>query len=291
MSNSDTIQRILFEDIDVRGVVARLDQSYQDVLSRDNYPPCLQRLLGEMMAAVSLLSSTLKMDGRISLQAQGDGPLRLLMAECNQHHDLRAIARFEGDLADDATLTDLLGNGRFAMTLAPADGQRYQGVVPLTSPTLPGCLEGYFRQSEQLGTQVHLAADGKQAVGLLLQVMPAAQTGEEDWERVCTLASTVKDEELLELSNEEMLYRLFHQETCRLYEPEAMQFNCDCSRERSAQALKMMTQEELEALAHEHGGIVEMNCHFCNERYTFDTADIKALFSDKATTQMPQDLH
>lgn len=291
MSNSDHIQRILFDDIDVRGVVSRLDESYQTVLSRASYPPVIQRVLGEMLAAVSLLSSNLKFEGRLSLQAQGEGNLRVLMAECSHHQNLRAIARYDGDIDEQAAFNELLVNGRLAITIEPDKGSRYQGVVPLEQPTLAACLEDYFRQSEQLSTTIRLAADGQRAGGLLVQVLPAAGTGDEDWQRISVLAGTLKDEELLQLDNDTMLYRLFHEEQCRLYEPEPLRFHCDCSRARSADALQMMTEQELMQLAEEQGGVIEVSCHFCNEQYRFDTADIQAMFHSPGTVESSDQVH
>lgn len=291
MSNTDFIQRILFDDLDVRGVVAHLDSSYQEILERAEYPLVIQKLLGEMLAAVSLLSSTLKFEGRISLQAQGEGNLRLLMAQCNHHHDLRAIARLEGEVDSEAAFNEMWQNGRFVMTIEPEEGQRYQGVVPLESATLAGCIEAYFRQSEQLHTQVHLAADGARAAGFLLQVMPSAGTADQDWEHIATLGATLSTQELLELPTEEMLHRLYHEDKCRLFDQEPMQFKCDCSRQRSADALKLMTEKELMEMAQEQEGVLEISCHFCNEVYRFDTADIQALFSPKGTDDLSSTVH
>ncbi|MBV0933968.1 Hsp33 family molecular chaperone HslO [Marinobacterium weihaiense] len=279
MSNPDQIQRILFDQIDVRGVVAGLEHSYQEVLARHDYPRALQSLLGEMLAAVSMLSSTLKFEGRLSLQAQGEGNVRLLMAECNHHRELRAIARYEGEVADDQAFNELLVNGRIALTIEPESGQRYQGVVPLEHATLAECLQAYFEQSEQLGTSIKLAADGEKAAGLLLQVLPAEGTGDEDWTRVSMLAETLKPDELLGLDNETLLFRLFHEEDCRLFEPQALQFKCDCSRERSAEALKFMTEDELLGILAEQNGLIDVGCQFCNQQYHFDETDIRALFS------------
>ncbi|MET4000384.1 Hsp33 family molecular chaperone HslO [Marinobacterium sp. MBR-109] len=280
MSNPDQIQRILFEQIDVRGVVAGLEASYREVLARHDYPPVLQRTLGEMLAAVSMLSATLKFEGRLLLQAEGEGQVKVLMAECNQHQDLRAIARYDGEMADDLSFDQLLQNGRIALTIEPDKGQRYQGVVPLEGETLAQCLQAYFEQSEQLGTSIQLAADGQRAAGLMLQVMPAEGRGDEDWNRVSMLASTLKDEELLQLDNEALLFRLFHEEVCRLYEPQPLRFRCDCSRERSAEALKFMTEQELLEILKEQNGIIDVGCQFCNQTYNFDETDIRALFSE-----------
>lgn len=280
MSNPDQIQRILFEQIDVRGVVAGLETSYQEVLARHDYPAVLQRTLGEMLAAVSMLSATLKFEGRLLLQAQGEGQVKVLMAECNHHQDLRAIARYEGELADEIRFDQLLQNGRIALTIEPEKGQRYQGVVPLEGATLAECLQAYFEQSEQLSTSIHLVADGQRAAGLMLQVLPASGNGDDDWNRISMLASTLKDEELLQLDNEKLLFRLFHEEVCRLYEPQSLRFRCDCSRKRSAEALKFMTEQELLQMLEEQGGVIGVSCQFCNQDYKFDETDIRALFRE-----------
>lgn len=271
MSTSDTIQRILFEEADVRGVVSRLDASYSEVMERNHYPPMIRRLLGEMLAAVTLMSATLKFDGRLILQAQGEGALRLLMAECSHHHQVRGIARIEGDLPEVESFTDLFHQGRLALTIEPTNGQRYQGVVPMEQGSIAACLEDYFSRSEQLPTRIKLACDGQQAAGMLLQVLPAAEQGHaEDWSRISLLAETLKPEELLSLSNEEMLYRLFHQEKCRLFEPDSLEFHCDCSLERCERALQLVGRDELIQAAKEQGGSVQVDCQFCNAVYSFD---------------------
>ena len=133
--------------------------------------------------------------------------------------------------------------------------------------------------------------DGQKASGLMLQVLPAAGTGADDWSHVATLAQTLSDEELLSLDNETLLYRLYHQDKVRLFESNSLVFKCECSRERSANAMQMMTEEELLALAEEHGGEVEMSCQFCNEVYRFDSADIRAMFRNDGRLNEPKSLH
>jgi len=290
MSNPDQIQRVLFEEIDIRGVVVGLKDSYREVMDRHQYPPVIQQVLGEMMAAVSLLSSTLKFDGRLMLQAAGEGSVKVLMAEINHQHDLRAIARFDGDLPEQAGFRDLLKEGRLALTIEPENGKRYQGVVPLEGDNLSQCLQAYFEQSEQLPTQLHLAVDDEQAAGMLLQVMPAEGNSEEDWDRISHLGSTLKSEELLTLDNETLLFRLFHEEKCRLYDADELQFGCDCTRERCGNALKFMTQDELLEICEEDGE-VGISCQFCNEQYHFDKTDILAMFSDSAAVDKSDQVH
>lgn len=291
MSSPDQIQRLMFEKLDIRGVVVGLEDSYQQILNLHDYPPVVRDVLGEMLAAVVLLSTTLKFEGRLLLQAQGQGAVRLLMAEVNHRREYRGIARYdEAQVPTTGGFKELLGDGHMVITIEPESGQRYQGIVPMEKETLAACLTDYFLQSEQLNTQIHLAADGERAAGFLLQVMPAAGTGALDWEHIAQLGATIKAEELLSLQNEELLYRLFHQEECRLFEPDTLAFKCDCSHERSANALQFMTQEELLEMLEEQE-VIDVACQFCNAHYTFDEADIKAMFSDSAHVQKSDQLH
>lgn len=290
MSSPDQIQRVLFEDADIRSVITGLQESYQQALERHQYPEQIRNILGQMMAAVSLLSATLKFDGRLMLQAQSENQVRTLMAECNHQQDLRAIARFEGELPEYSSFREMLSGGQLVITIEPNKGQRYQGVVPLEGEHLHQCLEAYFERSEQLPTQIHLAADATNAAGFLLQVMPAKGDSAADWQHFSQLGSTLTDDELLTLENETLLYRLFHEENCRLYEPDPIQFNCDCSRKRTIDALRYMTQDELEEIVREEG-LIEVSCQFCNELYQFDQTDITMMFSDTANIEGSDQVH
>ncbi|EAR61142.1 Hsp33 family molecular chaperone HslO [Neptuniibacter caesariensis] len=290
MSNPDQIQRIMFDKLDIRGVVSGLEQTCSDCFKNHDYPPAIKQVLGEMLAAVSLLSSNLKFEGRLILQAQGQGNVQLLMAETTHNRELRAIARFDGDIPEQASFVDLLPQGQVVLTVDPEKGQRYQGIVPLDGANLAKCLENYFVSSEQLPTQVHLASDGLVAAGMLLQVLPAEGTGEEDWARISHLGSTLKSAELLQLDNETLLYRLFHEEECRLYEPDPVVFKCTCSRERSAASLKLVGKEELLEVLEEQGQI-DVNCQFCNTHYPFDRADVEAIFAEGGASGTSDQLH
>ncbi|MFY0678732.1 MAG: Hsp33 family molecular chaperone HslO [Neptuniibacter sp.] len=290
MSNPDQIQRILFDELDIRGVVCGLKQTCNDCFENHDYPIVIKQILGEMLAAISLLSSNLKFEGRISLQAIGKGNVGLLLAECTHDLDLRAIARYEDELSPDAGFVDLMQEGQVVITVEPKKGQRYQGVVPLEGDSLSACLENYFVSSEQLPTQVHLVSDGETASGMLLQVLPAEGTAEDDWERISHLAATLKSEELLNLDNETLLYRLFHEEQCRLYEPDELRFKCTCSRERSEASLKLVGKNELLDVIEERGQI-DVNCQFCNTHYRFDSADVEALFANAGPGTGSQQVH
>ncbi|QFT84117.1 33 kDa chaperonin [Halomonas sp. THAF12] len=281
---SDQIQRFLFEETNVRGEIVTLQEAHAEVMERHEYPPAVTRQLGELLAAVALLTETVKLDGTMSIEVRGDGPLSLLMAESNPGGELRAIARLDEDAAipaEDASFTELVGQGKVTITLDPREGHRYQGIVALTRDSLAGCLEDYFAQSEQLPTRLWLADDGQRAAGLLLQRLPdEAQNQDDDaWERTVHLASTLSDAELLGVEQRELLHRLYHEETVRVFEPKALRFACTCSRERIAGALLSLGSAELRDILAEQGGIATQ-CHFCHTRYEFTLAEVEAMLED-----------
>ncbi|MDO8342057.1 MAG: Hsp33 family molecular chaperone HslO [Cellvibrio sp.] len=294
MPSNDLLHRFLFDDCDIRGEIVTLEDSYREVLSHNPQVPAIRRLLGEFLAAVGLLSSTLKFDGKIILQARGDGPLSTIMAECNHHNNLRGIVRtnpeieLSDDLANNGSLQQLLGNGILVITIEPQRSEnfggtleRHQGIVPMDAENLAGCLEHYFYQSEQLSTRLWFAADNDIATGFLIQALPQQLiTNEEDnqdkWETIIALADTIKAEELLELEHSTVLYRLFNEQPLRLYEPKALRFACSCSRERSANALLSIGKEEVESLLIEKGSI-DIDCQFCNQHYHFAADEVRKL--------------
>lgn len=286
MSNPDQTQRFLFEHTEIRGEITGLQQSYRDVLSNHNYPEPVQRLLGQFMAAVALLSDTLKFDGTLSLQVRGAGQVRMLMAECRDHQSLRAIAQYNDDFSPAAPM---LGKGQMAITIEPREGKRYQGIVAIDddNQTLPRALEDYFRQSEQIRTRIWLEADGTRAAGILIQAMPqsASQGSLENedtdaWDRVIHLADTLTAEELLTLDNATVLHRLFHEEQVRLFPERSLRFECTCSRERCGSAILTLSQEEAHRIIEEEG-MIHSDCQFCHQQYRFDRSDVDALFEER----------
>lgn len=282
---SDFSQRFLFEDTDVRGELVELDQSFAEVLAKHAYPEPVAELLGEMLAAVTLLSDILKYDGLLVLQARSSGPVPLLMVECSSDREIRGIARYDAEALGEAhTLRELMPEGVLAMTVDPKVGKRYQGIVSLDGETLADCLSGYFEMSQQLPSRFWLNADGRRARGLLLQQLPADRQSDPEeraasWEHLLTLADTLTAEELLGLDNETLLRRLYHQETVRVFDAEPLRFGCSCSRERSANALASLGEADAVQLVQEQGGSVQIDCQFCNHSYRFDAADIAQLFA------------
>ncbi|MFL1406971.1 Hsp33 family molecular chaperone HslO [Marinobacter sp. M1N3S26] len=280
MQAKDQFRKFLFEHSQIRGAWVHLTDSYGEILAQTRYPTPVTRLLGESLAASVLMSSTLKFHGTLSLQANGDGPVTTLLAECSHDRHIRGIARFEdADGPRGDNLNELLGQGRMAITITPEQGQRYQGVVPRESDTLAGALEEYFERSEQLATRLFLFADGEQCAGLLLQRLPGAtEEDNELWERVAHLAATISADELLGLDSETVLHRLFHEEEVRLFDREPVAFRCTCSRERTLAALQSLGRDECYNILEEQGSI-EMDCQFCHAHYQFQRIDIDQLFS------------
>jgi molecular chaperone Hsp33 len=273
----DASQRYLFEDADIRGETVHLDQTFKDVLDTHQYAPGVKRLLGEFLAASVLLSTTLKFDGKLILQARSEGQIPLLMVECNNRLEVRAIARG----AQEATSDDfdvLLTAGHLAITIDPTDGQRYQGIVPLVNSSLAHSLDAYFLQSEQLHTRFWLAADEERCAGMLLQqlprqITPDAAEREAQWLHSCTLAETIADDELLSLTAQQLLLRLYHEDQVRLFDTAAVLFHCNCSRERTLSALTTLDPVEVEDILREMGAVT-MDCEFCNQQYRFERDDL-----------------
>jgi len=268
----DTSRRFLFDDADIRGETAYLDAALRGILDNHQYAPGVSRLIGEFVAAAVLISSTLKFDGRLTLQARSRGQVPLLMAECTSALDVRAIAR-GAEKATALPFHELIGEGQLAITIEPNNGQRYQGIVPLSGASLAECLDAYFEQSEQLHTRLWLSCDGSRAAGLLLQQLPSKVTPdpvvrEEQWQHACALAATITTEELLSLSSADLLYRLYHQDQVRLFDPRFLQFHCSCTRDRSRRALESLGAAEITSILEEQGSVT-MDCEFCNQRYVF----------------------
>lgn len=291
---NDFVQRFHFSDSPVRGELVQLGESIEEVLDRHAYPERVADLLAEAMAAAVLLTSTLKFKGSLILQARGSGPLETLMVECNDRREVRGIAQVAEDWTEAAAelpLTQLFGNdAQIAITIDPEEGQRYQGIVPLDGPTLAQCLEHYFAQSEQLPTRLWLAAGDDSAAGLLLQVLPGHDRGDDSdiWPRLCQLTDTVTAGELLQLPASDLLYRLYHEETVQLHESESVRFNCSCSRERTERVLLSLGEPELRSILADQG-VIEVACQFCNQEYRFDPIDVEQLLHGTAST--PQQLH
>lgn len=282
----DSLHRFTFDGLGVRGEFVSLDASRLAVLERHPYPAAVCRPLGEALASVLLLAATLKFEGNLILQAQGDGPLRTLVAQATHERTIRGLARWHGEVPA-GTLTEQLGDGRLILTLQPLDGERYQGIIPLSGDGLGEAVEAYFAASEQLPTRLWLAVGEARAVGLMLQRMPEDSADEDAWGRTCVLADTVTEQELLGLDVRALLKRLFHEEDLRLFEPEPVAFRCGCSRTRIADTLRSLGQSEVESIVAEQGS-VDVTCEFCNRAYSFDRVDARELFANVVPSVGPE---
>lgn len=280
-ADNDKLYRYLFKNRAVRGEWVRLNQSFKDTLNTHHYPKVVQNLLGEMMVATSLLTATLKFNGSITVQIQGDGPLSLALVNGSDDQKMRALARLQGEVRDEMSLSELIGKGVLVITITPNEGERYQGVISLDKPTITECLEDYFVRSEQLQTQLIIRTgefNGEPvAAGMLLQVMPDGVGEEGDFEHLATLTATVKDEEIFGLTAEEMLYRLYHEETVEIYPAQQVSFFCGCSPERSGGALLLLPETEIDEILAEHNGSIDMQCECCGTHYFFNKDTIEKL--------------
>jgi molecular chaperone Hsp33 len=272
MREFDCLRRFLFEEHGVRGEWVKLTDSWQQAKRHQTAGPVAEQQLGQALAAVVMLSATIKFSGSIIMQAQGGGNFRTLVAQSTHDRKIRGLAR-SIEPVRSGSLEDMFGQGRLVITIEPDNSEPYQGIVPLRGSNLAAALRTYFEQSEQLGTRLWLAANESGAAGLLLQELPAQPGGKPDRERLGLLADTVTEKELLELDCEPLLHRLFHEEKVRLFDAEPVEFGCSCSREKLETALRTFSRAELEEILREKG-TVEAGCRFCNAVYRFDRADI-----------------
>ncbi len=303
----------MFAHSPVRGELVEMSDAWQQVQALRTYPAAVSTMLGEMLAAAALLSANLKFNGSIILQIHGDGPVQLLVVECDALLRVRATAKLQADsvVPDNASLQQLVnqhGEGRFAITLDPADKlpgqQAYQGIVSLDGDSVATVIENYMMRSEQLDTRLWLAADETVSRGLLLQKLPDEggtvggtaggttagtdpDTDTDAWNRAVTLASTVREDELLDTDIMTLLKRLYWEETVRVFEPRHPSFHCGCSREKVGNMLKLLGKEEVDSALADLGEL-EIDCDFCGQHYAFDSVDCMQLFTADAISDAVQ---
>lgn len=277
MKELDCSQRFLFEEHPIRGQHVSLDQSWQEIARQGGLEGKALGLLGEALVVVSLVVDTLKIEGSITLQIRGKGPLGLLVVEAKSDHTIRGMARQSGEIEESMDLQQIFGTDYLVITIKTGNAEPHQGIVPLRGGNLADAMEYYFATSEQLPTRFWLACDEQNASGILIQRLPGKLVDDDAWDRVLHLASTIADAELHELALDALLHRLFHEETLRLFEAHAVRFFCSCSRERSAGMLVSLGKAEIEEILEQEGG-VSVNCEFCSANYQFDAIDVERVF-------------
>ena len=290
MSNQRT--RFILDQLPLRGVHVNLEQVWQHIVGQKNYPAPIARALGELVAAGALLAANLKFDGTFILQVQGTGVLKLLVAEATSEQTCRGTARFDDsiEIADDTSLQDLMGEqGQFVLTLQPRQGEMWQGIVGLQGTSIAQMLANYLAQSEQLDSDLILAADDKQAVGMMVQRLAGQDMAREDWQYVESLLQTVNQDELLHTTANTLLYRLFHEQEVRVFEPEHLEFACTCSHEKVGNMLLLLGGQEVGQILLEQGS-VEIACDFCQQKYVFDEEDVKTLFGRDVSAAVRHEL-
>ncbi len=272
------VQRFLLEELDIRGAVVHLTDVWQAMQADRNYAPAVARLLGEMSAVSSVIAGNLKQPARLTFQITGHGPVSLLVVDCSQSLNLRGYAKAEG-MPQGGTLADLVGDGRLQLSL-DVEGldQPYQSLVPLEGASIAECFEHYLVQSEQQPAGLWLASDAHAAAALFVQKLPGADLKDIDgWSRVQQLAQTVRADELLGLTAEALLGRLFAEESVRVFEPRAVTHDWPADPEKIANMLRALGEDEVRTLLAEHGEVV-VHDDLSNHTYHFDAADVDALF-------------
>lgn len=282
-SDHDTLQRFLFDQLGIRGLIVHLDASQRALLQSHPYPAPVASLLGQTAAASLLLSGIIKFDGSLTLQAQGKGPLEMVLVQASAQRTLRGLARWQGEVPD-GSLEQQFGGGHLAVTIDPGPNKdNYQGLVGLSGDNLATALEDYFERSEQLATRLWLSADANSARGLLLQMLPGESKDPDGWNRIGLLADTLTEQELRELPGQTLLQRLFQEEDLRLFEPEPVAFRCSCSRERIDNTLRSLGKTEVDDMIAEQGAL-SISCEFCNREYRVDAIDAAKLFAEPASS-------
>jgi molecular chaperone Hsp33 len=288
MTTPDVLNRYLFDDLHARGELVQLSKSYQQTIANHNYPLGVRTLLGELLAATCLLTATIKFEGEITVQLQGDGPIGYMVINGNDKQEMRGIARLK-EPTEAHGLRALIGKGNMVITIRPDQGEPYQGIVALEKDNLADCLVHYFDVSEQIPTKIWLFSDDEkqQVAGSLIQLLPAANSADGgdkeqqtlDFEHLCQLTNTIKAEEIFSLEAEALLYRLYHNEAVRTFDPQKVSFVCGCSKDKCLGAIAQLVPSEIKSIIEEQGR-VSMTCDYCLTTYAFDEPQLAAYISE-----------
>ncbi|MGQ3888303.1 Hsp33 family molecular chaperone HslO [Legionella sp. CNM-1927-20] len=275
----DSLQRFMFEHANIRGEIAHLDHTYTSIINQRTYPPMVKNVLGEALVSCLLMIGSIKFEGELSLQFQGDKRLPLLLVQCDHQLHLRGFAKFQSDLTTEEYAAAFLA-GKMVLTINPYNHtQSYQSILPIQSTSMAENLMYYYAQSEQIPSRVWLASNDTKVAGLLLQLMPgqSSEQREHFWEYAVHIGQTISESELLNLDNETLLYRLYHETDIRVFDNKVVTFKCRCNPEKMRQVLTILGEKDIKELLAEKGKI-DVTCDFCNQLYSFDAIDITMLF-------------
>lgn len=278
MKTTDTLQRFMFEHASIRGEIVHMHEAYQTIMQQRPYPPAVRKLLGEALISCVLLAGSIKFEGDINLQFQGDERLPFIIVQCDNQLNIRACAKYKS--GTDSDYEQAFVNGQMSLTIQQyKQTNTYQSIVPIHSISMADNLMHYFAQSEQVPSKVWLAMNEENAAGMILQLMPDQNTEQREqfWEYAVQIGQTITEEELLTLDNETILNRLYHETVLRLYDPRTIRFKCRCNQTKMKQVLTILGEKEVQALLDETGQ-VDVTCEFCNQHYAFDPIDIAMLF-------------
>ncbi len=283
----NAVQRFLFKDLNIRGQHIQLNQDWQKMLQDRHYPYSIIELLGELTAVSILLANGIKHEGRITMQVQGSGPISLLVVDVTHDLKIRGLAKTNQEITDQTTMDELLGDGQILMTLENTQtNHHFQSYVPREGDSVAEAFETFLSQSEQLPSKLWLSADENSLGGVLVQKMPESDSHDSDgWDRIVHLAATVKDQELTELSAEELIHRLFHEELVELFEQSEVNYECPKDDTKVLKMLRSLGEAEVRKILEEQGEIVIHN-EMCNYHSRFNKDDIDLLFAeDKPSVQ------
>ena len=288
MHNSkDTLHRFIFEDTDIRGNYVKLNHTIEEATQHQALPQNIHIALGELMIASSLLASTLKLDGSLTLQIQTNGPLKLLIAECNENLGIRGTVKWNGPIESIAPI-DLIKEGHFIITLIQKNAKTpYQGIVPMEGNSISELLENYMLRSEQIQTKLWIHSQENIFHGLLIQKLPFNSSAEaldqeamtSAWEDIVMSADKSFKAIHPALEASKILQTIFSSETIRLYDPSYPNFACSCSKKSVENMLRLIGKKECESIIEEQSSIT-IHCDFCNECYKYSEDEVEFIFNE-----------
>ena len=284
MSAKDSVIPFVFESLPVRGTLVQLESTWQRMQRDHDYPDPVTEALGKSAAATALIAQSLKFDGTITFQINGDGPLSMLVMQATDDLDLRGMAS-AADIAGDMAFADLVSGARCAVTVDSGAMERpYQGIVEISPDSLAASLENYFAQSVQVPSHLHLVGNKMMCGGILLQQMPEeSPTLEDDWCRLGLLIKTLRAADLVNGASHELLHKIFAEDDVRAFKPRQARFRCRCSQQKDEEVLRLLGEEETRAACEEHGQ-VEVTCEYCGRLRVFDAVDVARVFAEQAVS-------